>query len=407
MIERLLNTAISNLNDICDLGGRLAGTEAERRALELAAAKLQAGGGEIRKHPVTYDGWSCDHVGILIDGSPHPAVALPGSIALPGGAADLEVVDAGRGTMEEIEALAPVIPGRAVMVRHEYMFAPDHIHRCKKSKRILELGAALFIVANPDPASGPVTGGIMPAMPGIGVDHATSLVLVNAAASRKPVRFELSAGRRAMQTETLDLLVPPSSGAATQEIVICAHIDGHSISESAMDNASGAAVLLALAEHYQQNPLETLALRFLVFSAEEIALCGSEAYVANLAAEDRQKIRAVLNLDCVAGDLNFGAITNGFDCMASLVTGAAEALGQKVKLFNQLVRNSDHHAFAAAGIPALRLTAGFGQRESRLRYVLTGGDMRDLIGTEEVSLALRLTREMVRLLASEPARKEG
>ena len=398
MINKLLNSALANLNEICDLGGRLAGTEEERRALDLAAAILERGGTVIRRHPVSYDGWQCEDAGITIAGSAFQTVALPGSIALPGGAAELEVIDAGRGTLEELEALAPSIPGRAVMVHHEYMFAPDHIHRCKKSERILELGAALFIIANPDPESGPVTGGIMPAMPALGVDHATSVALAHAAAARKPVQFNLVAGRREMQTETLDLLVPAQSGAHAQEIVICAHIDGHSISESAMDNASGAAVVLALAEHYQQSPLEDYAIRFLIFSAEEIALCGSDDYVAKLDADGRQRIKAVLNLDCVAGDLNFGAITNGFDGMASLVRSASKALGLEVSVLNELVRNSDHYAFASAGVPALRLTAGFGQRESRLRYVLTGGDTRDLIATDEVSRALCLAQEMVRQL---------
>lgn len=391
----ILNAAMAHLDALCDLGGRLAGTAGERDALDLAARVLSQGGGSLEKHPVLYEGWSAEQATIELAGQPHPAVALPGCTGLPGGRARLGLVDAGRGTPDDLEAVASRLPGRAVMVRHEYMFAPDHIHRCAKSACALEHGASLFIIANPDPDSGAVTGSVFPAMPAIGVDHVTARALSMAAADDDAIDVTLSARRQPMQTETLDLLIPSRRGSDTDEIILCAHIDGHAISESAMDNASGAAAVLALAEHYRQNPLINLALRILIFSAEEIALCGSDAYVASLPPDRRAKIRAVLNLDCVAGDPEFGAITNGFDGLASLAREAGSAQGVEMRIHNQLVRNSDHHAFAAAGIPALRLTSGFGQPNGRLQYVLTGRDRRDLIDPEELARALGLTQAMI------------
>ncbi len=394
----LLDTAMTHLNAICDLGGRLAGTDSERRAIDLALRILSDGGGNVRQRPVLYDGWQAEPAWITACGHRHAAVALPGCSGLPAGQATLRVIDAGRGTPNELDALASRLQGRAVLVRHEYMFAPDHIHRCKKSARALDHGAALFIIANTDACSGPVTGGIFPAMPAIGVDSATADALSEASLRNDPVDVSLCARRQPMRTRTLDLLIPSRTGADAPEIILCAHIDGHAISESAMDNASGAAVVLALAKYYRRDPLTNYALRILIFSAEEIALCGSDAYVAGLSPVLRDKIRAVINLDCVAGDAVFGAITNGFDDMADLSAKAGAAQGINMQIHNRLVRNSDHHAFAAAGIPALRLTAGYGQADSRLRYVLTGRDRRDLIEMAEMDRALALTREMIRLL---------
>ena len=44
-----------------------------------------------------------------------------------------------------------------------------------------------------------------------------------------------------------------------------------------------------------------------------------------------------------------------------------------------LMQNSDHANFALAGIPALRLVAGFDDPNANLRYVLTPADTRDKV----------------------------
>jgi aminopeptidase YwaD len=46
--------------------------------------------------------------------------------------------------------------------------------------------------------------------------------------------------------------------------------------------------------------------------------------------------------------------------------------------------NSDHANFALAGIPALRLVAGFDEPAANLRYVLTPADTRDKVEAGEL-----------------------
>ena len=69
-----------------------------------------------------------------------------------------EVCDLGRGTPEDFESRASDIGGRLVLVRHEYPFSVEHIHRRRKLAWAIERGAAGFIIANPLPGAGPVTG---------------------------------------------------------------------------------------------------------------------------------------------------------------------------------------------------------------------------------------------------------
>ena len=57
----------------------------------------------------------------------------------------------------------------------------------------------------------------------------------------------------------------------------------------------------------------------------------------------------------------------------------AEETGIALRTVRPLMQNSDHANFALAGIPALRLVAGFDDPGANLRYVLTPADTRDKV----------------------------
>ena len=155
-----------------------------------------------------------------------------------------------------------------------------------------------------------------------------------------------------------------------------------------MDNASGVAVALAvtraLAPHaggFRRG------LRLALFSAEEWALTGSRAYVDGLAPAERDGIALNVNLDSVAGAAGLTALCSGFPALGAWVRQVSAASGLPVGVHLPLVENSDHANFAAHGIPALRLVAGFDQPASNLRHVLTAADTRDKVGEGELRLA--------------------
>lgn len=138
----------------------------------------------------------------------------------------------------------------------------------------------------------------------------------------------------------------------------------------------------------------------LVFSAEEFGLTGSAVYVKRLQADQRRRIRGVLNLDCVAGAKTMGIMTSGFESMREIAEDASRSSGVDIILHEPLLRNSDHYNFAVEGIPAVRIVAGFGQQSSKLRHVLTEGDTRDLCDQEELDAALDLVSAMLKILAN-------
>ena len=89
--------------------------------------------------------------------------------------------------------------------------------------------------------------------------------------------------------------------------------------------------------------------------------------------------------------------------------GVAEANGLDVRTVRPLMTNSDHANFAQAGIPALRLVAGFDDPPPICAVVLTPADTRDKVGQGELRTATLFTAALVAAACNaDPAeRREG
>ena len=391
--------SIVHLTRLCDFGGRLSGTKSEREALDYVREFLSSlSNGLLTIHDVKYEGWLNRETQLRVNNINHAAVGLPGCGDFPEQGINLEIVDCGRGSPEEFKRQSDNIKGRAVLVTHEYMFSADHIHRSRKIQSALASGAAAFIISNPWDDSGMVAGDASCEIPALGVSKKTGDALRSVAQTGSHVYFKLQNHQHTGQTQTLDWIIPSENskhGLDDKEIILCAHIDGHSVSQSAMDNASGVAVVLALAAQLDCVRLYSKSMRILIFSAEERGLIGSEQYVASLSEKEKQKIQAVLNLDCIAGSTKLCAMISEFDYLRKMVLESSKISGIPVEIFNPIVPNSDHYNFAVADIPALRLIAGFGEKNSKLRHVLTSADKRELVTEEELDNTLKVVRSMM------------
>ncbi len=394
VIARLLRDPVlpQQFAAICDTGGRRAGTPSERAALDLVRRMgRDATGQAAQVLPAPYDGWEATHAALhlLEDGGriPLPCLPLLRSAPTPPGGIEAEVVPVGRGTPEEFAALDRELRGRFALVRHEYMFAAGHIHRRRKYAAALAAGAAGFLIAGPLPAaavagsSGRRREAGIPAF-GITPEAAARLSPVNT-----PARLHAGLLTRefAVETETLLFDLP---GREVGWVVLSAHVDGHDPAESAMDNASGVAVALAVARALAPHAAGfRRGLRLALFSAEEWALTGSRAYVEGLTPAERDGIALNVNLDSVAGAAGLTALCSGFPALGAWVRQVSAASGLPAGVHLPPMENSDHANFAAHGIPALRLVAGFDEPTSNLRHVLTAADTRDKVGEGELRLA--------------------
>jgi aminopeptidase YwaD len=379
---------------LCDLGGRVAGSASEAAALAFARQRLTAvPGAKVRDDPVDYPGWRCRTAQLI---SAMTGVALPCTPLLgtaPAAGMVAEVLDLGLGRVEDFERDANRIRGRIVMVRHEYPFASAHVHRRVKLSLAQQMGAVGFLIAHPQRGVGAVSGSSgrnggpgIPAL-GIGVEAAHAF--------RRLPDGTLPAARMVIDGDDHPartcMLIADLPGRGPDWVVVSAHIDGHPHGESAMDNATGVAVALSLARLLAPHVCEfSRGLRICVFSAEEWGLIGSRIWLERMDEAARRSMVFNLNLDSVGGAYALTALTSGFERLDAWIKATAARGDLPIATHLPLMANSDHANFAAHGIPAVRLIAGFDAPDSNLRLVLTAADTRDRVRREELDQALRI-----------------
>jgi Zn-dependent M28 family amino/carboxypeptidase len=170
-------------------------------------------------------------------------------------------------------------------------------------------------------------------------------------------------------------------------VVLSAHYDGHDLAESALDNGTGTAAVIAIVEALARAGGRRRGLRAILFTTEEWRLLGSQLYVDGLSEAERRQIVMNINLDTLSGGSSLACLTSGFNELDGFVASVAKEAGTCVRLVPNLLRNSDHFNFARHGIPALRVVAGFDEPDSRVRYLLTSADTRDKVVEAELRSA--------------------
>lgn len=383
---------------LCDFGGRLSGTQSERQALAFLRTRgAEASGVPCRAVPVRYHGWRARHARlILADGSAARCHPLVRSIATPAAGLTAEVVDLGRGTPEEFAAHGQELAGRIALVRHELMFAAGTIHRRRKVMMAREAGAVGFLIAGPLPGAcvaGSSGRDGADGIPAAGIAPETAARLARTRAGWPRVTLTIETEEAPAETETLLFDI---AGRTDEWIVLSAHVDGHDLAESAIDNATGVAAALAVTRAVAAHvaPLRR-GLRVAFFSVEEWALLGSAQYVAGLDQRERDAIALNVNLDSIAGGASLTAMTSGFAGLEPFLLAVAAANGQALRCVRPLMMNSDHGNFAVAGIPAFRLVAGYDDPGANTRFVLTPSDTRDKVTPAELAAATELSAAVI------------
>ena len=388
----------SDFARICDCGGRLSGTQSEGAACALLESLgSEATGVACRPMVVPHIGWRAERCLLYgPDGQPIDCHPLVRSAPTGEGGLEAEVLDLGRGIPDEFAAHAGEIPGRIVMVRHELMFSAGTIHRRLKYRAAVDAGAVGFLIVGPlagSAVAGSSGRGAEPGIPAIGIGQDTAARLARTSKGLPRVRLVLETTEAPAEVRNLIFDMP---GQTDEWVVLSAHIDGHDLAESAMDNASGLAVALAVARDLSPRVARSRrGLRLALFNIEEWALAGSAHYVGGLSGREREGIALNVNLDSVGVGPQLTALTSEFAGIEPFLLKQADRTGIPLGLYRPLQMNSDHSNFAQAGIPAFRLVAGFNDHAAATRLVLTAEDTRDKVSPEGLERTFRLARQVV------------
>ncbi|MBN2335550.1 M20/M25/M40 family metallo-hydrolase [Candidatus Bathyarchaeota archaeon] len=358
---------IETVTTLCDeYDSRWPGSGMDKMSCEYMAERLRKYGlKDVHLEKFTIPGW--------IRGSSSLTMLEPKEkeiecIALPmssEGTVEAELVYLGSGALGVYEERRDEIAGKIVMVNSGNPEGMSrYLHRSEKYQRSVMAGAAGWIFMNHYPAYGPPTGGISPIVPAIGVSYEDGMYLARLLERKGRVKLRLETKCRNLDVDTWNVVADLKGTGGTDEwVVYGAHYEGHDIAVGALDDASGAAVVMEMArilvkerKHLKRN------MRFILFGAEEIGLHGSRAYVRDH-PEMTPKIRFMLNFDSAGRAGRQGFCVHGWPGLDPFFKEIIADIGVDLPLWSRVGPYSDHWPFLLGGVP----TATMGDPEEAKR----------------------------------------
>ncbi len=344
------------LEDIVDLGPRLGGSEGELRAQRrVQTAWEQASVRDIDEHTFDVEGWSRGDSLIRLRAPREvelECIALPGSPTAD--RLEGEWIHLGHGLPKDFASAD--LEGKIAVARSDVPDWYDRwMHRREKYGLAIRNGAEAFVFANHVEGSlaptGSLAGGIdvVGDIPAIGVSKEVG-AQIERYARRGDVRgrIDIEADIGEATSQNVTGVVGPET---SHEVLVGAHVDGHDISQAAVDNGVGVATLCEVARILadREDQLETR-VRLVGFGCEELGLVGSQHYAAD---HDVSAIDVVVNLDGIGSGRNQNIHTNRFDDLRPIVEEVADDFQHPVDWVPEYVLHSDHWPFVWRGVPGL------------------------------------------------------
>lgn len=169
--------------------------------------------------------------------------------------------------------------------------------------------------------------------------------------------------------EGLNLLAPVAGDVAAPLLLLGAHADRVEDGEGAVDNASGAAVVLALAERFRQRPLANHRVAVAFWDLEERGLLGARHYVGN----GGERPSLYVNFDVFGwGDTLWMMAPDLSDPLVAAGPSAAAAAGTGFSATAQHYPPTDHLAFLRDGWPAVSYSLLDADEISALEIMMQG-----------------------------------
>jgi Iap family predicted aminopeptidase len=384
------------LTRMCDdFGGRVAGMDANRKALQRLADELRALGLQPEIDSFSMPGWERgdDRVDLVVPFARRLRVAAL-AYSQPHEAFEADVVMIGNGAAADYPVdvrgkVALLAPGAARPMRELMQVATE-----RGIRGILfinrEGGGQLLA------RTGSFNGEAL-ALPAYSLTQEEGQWMQRLMARDRPVRVRLETKSRCREIETANLRVI-MPGRSPERIIVGAHFDSWDIGQGAMDNGLGIAQLYALARALRDRPLaRTIELHW--YNAEELGLSGSRRAAANIGGTP---IVAMVNLDMVGVPIAVNAL--GDESLVPALerwnNGRGDRkLGKGVDNINWLA--SDHTPYQLAGVRTITFNAPI-PRES-VRYYHDLADTIDKLPEQIVVDSTAIIGDLVLALASDSA----
>lgn len=283
------------------------------------------------------------------------------------------VLDVSHAEREDFERLGEAVPGRVALCDEGASEGRRRLHRSEKLGLAVEYGAAGLVIqssaAGGLPRTGVCHGGESP-IPSLGISLEDGERLRRLLAQGLEPQAHIRMTNLISSGTAHNVLADLPGRELPGEIVLAGgHLDSWDVAQGATDNGLGAAIVLEMARALAALAAEGVrprrTLRFALWAAEEIGLCGSRHYTVEHAAEI-PALRGVMNFD-MTGD-PYGYWTPGHPEPGPLLRGLVEQLaplGMTAKFQHKAGLHSDHQPFMLAGVPVVCLLGELGAQGGR------------------------------------------
>ena len=375
-----------------DIGPRCPGTEGEKRAAQYIQGRFEAVDLETHLEQFPCPGWECTGASlVLTDGSAEFEVTPV--MYSPGGEISGELVLV---RPSQLEALTPAeVKGKVVFIPAAF---GGIVSRNQAALRLESLGVAGLVATGSHthcPSTKHIREPRLKSMPVVVVPILVGHKL--AAHIGETVTLTVEA-RRFDGTSANVVAELPGSGQGLA--ILTAHYDSAPFIQGAGDNASGVAVLLALARSLSRET-PSITIRFVAVGAEEFGgedgiTLGGKTYAAEHEAE-MDDIVWVLNVDDVANAVSDHVVyvMRSRELEARIASVLQSITG--VTSINELRGGSDHFPFAMRGVPAAWLTSA-----ERPIPVHTALDTVDTLSPAKLGIAAQAAEAICRHLLAKP-----
>jgi Zn-dependent M28 family amino/carboxypeptidase len=401
----------ATVEKLCDLGSRFAGSESERVARSFVRDAFTGYGlADVRLATFDYLAWSREEAALAVVGKRHQllpsAQALVYSPRTPSGGLRAPVVWLGTGTKAEFVAKGDEVRGKFVAVSTDSPSGGRWIHRREKYGRAVAAGAVGFIFVNHLPGmlapTGSLRAGRVADIPAVGLSHEDGFVIRRLLRAGEPVELKMHLVNHTRPAHFGHIIGEVPGKARDPVVVVGAHYDGHDISQGAVDDASGTAIVMELARIFV--PLSgrlRRTLRFEAYAAEELGVLGSTRYVEAMSAAEVGGVDFMLNLDGGALHGNRGLALQGLAELTALFAGFAREMGYPLELDNQIGTASDHFPYWLRGVPAASMFARRPAGQGR-GFGHTMADTLDKVSEVELRESLMVAARLALRLADHP-----
>lgn len=380
-----------HLKVLCEeIGARPTGSEPNLAAVEYACKEFEKQGLQVQRQSFPCMDWTSGACSLAVDGKELPVRPAPYSLAcdVQGKAICLHSLEDLRRAQigGKIVLLCDVLASEPLMPKSFVFWNPDEhkeiISLLETGKPLAVLTTSLspesFIPAIEDGDFEIPCGMVLPDSIGAFYDGADAVLKINA-----------------QRTPAAASNVIASYGKGIKKVCFSAHIDTKEGTPGALDNASGVAVLLALAAELAGRKFPCQ-IEFVLFNGEDYySNPGETAYLASQLSKPGEFVCAY-NLDGV-GVKNQKLSYSFYECpekLACTIGGLAARYSalEKIEPWPQ----GDHMLFASSGVPAIAITSYgiFGLVESVLH---TPDDTLEMVDAEKLEMLVSF------LLCSIPA----